>query len=165
MSDEERAQSGFMQIFRELLNYLSPEVTSRCEHLAQQYRSEQESLIRQAEQNVYESKQQDIASVVAEHDGMLVQQMETLFQHTQLAREHILAQEKPLYQQILCLARSHSHAFWSPGTEIAHPADKPVDEWSFSSLSEPQEVVVEEHQLELFQQIFTPKQEQLNVGV
>ncbi|MBH0724301.1 hypothetical protein I3A88_23070 [Salmonella enterica] len=164
MSEEERAQSGFMQIFHDLLNWLSPEATTQSDRFSERYRMAQADLIQQAEDAVSLTEHHDIATAVAQHDNELTQKMETLFKETLLEREHMLSQEKPLYQQVLRLARQYSHAFWAPGTEIAHPLDKPVSEWPFVSLSALPEPLSEEKIPSLFKLIFTPSQEPLHAG-
>lgn len=127
-------------------------------------RMAQADLIQQAEDAVSLTEHHDIATAVAQHDNELTQKMETLFKETLLEREHMLSQEKPLYQQVLRLARQYSHAFWAPGTEIAHPLDKPVSEWPFVSLSALPEPLSEEKIPSLFKLIFTPSQEPLHAG-
>ncbi|EAS1758243.1 hypothetical protein BH012_17190 [Salmonella enterica] len=163
MSDEERAQSGFMQIFRDLLNWLSPEAASRCDSFSERYLKAQAELIQQAEEAVAQAEHHEISAAVAQYDDELTQKMETLFQNILLERERMLSQEKPLYQQVLRLARRYSHAFWSAGTEIAHPLDKTVDEWSFSPLLPPFPARLSDEDIALlFGLIFTPAQEPLH---
>ncbi|WP_213134048.1 hypothetical protein [Citrobacter sp. FP75] len=163
MSDEERAQSGFMQIFRDLLNWLSPEATSRSDSFSERYLKAQAELIQQAEDAVNQAGHHDIATAVVQHDNELTQRMETLFQNTLLEREHMLSQEKPLYQQVLRLARQYSNAFWGAAAEIAHPLDKSVDEWPFSPLLPPFPTHLTDENISLlFGLIFTPSQEPLH---
>jgi hypothetical protein len=126
MSELDRNQSGFMQIFRDLLNFLAPDATARCDRLASHYRSQLEKLVCQAEMQVDQSSLLNINSVVAESDNMLMQHSEELFHWTIVQREHFLLKESDLYQDVLSLARKYSYDFWSPGTEILHPDDKPV---------------------------------------
>ncbi|EBM6935603.1 hypothetical protein M4755_002045 [Salmonella enterica] len=133
MNNEERTQSGFMQIFRDLLNWLSPEATSRSDDFSKRYLKGQAELIQQAEEAVNQAGHSDITATVVQHDNELTKKMEVLFQNILLERESMLSQEKPIYQQVLRLARQYSHAFWTPGIEITHPLNKPVETWSFKS--------------------------------
>ncbi|EDT2963757.1 hypothetical protein EL09_15295 [Salmonella enterica subsp. enterica] len=166
MSEEERATSGFMQIFRDLLNHLSPDAAARCTRFAEQYVAEQAELVRQAELAVSQAASPDIAAVVPENDRELEQKTEALFQRTLLQREQMLIQESSLYRQLLCLARYHSHVFWTPGTEIAHPLNKPSGEWPFAPLlAVPEIPPTKEDTQAMFGLIFPPLQESQNVGV
>lgn len=134
MSESERAQSGFMQIFRDLLNFLAPDATSLCDRLAIHYRSQLEELLYQTEIQVYQSSLLNINCVVAECNNMLMQRSEELFHRTIIQREHSLQKECSLYQDVLSLARKYSYDFWSPGTEILHPNDKPVGDVAIPNL-------------------------------
>lgn len=166
MTEEERATSGFMQIFRDLLNHLSPDAVDRCSRLAEQYVNKQAELVRQAERAVSQATSTDIAAVVMESNSELEQETEVLFQRTLLQRDQMLMQESPLYRQLLCLARHHSHAFWTPGTEIAHPLNKPSGEWSFAPLlTVPEIPPTKEDTQALFGLIFPPLQESQHVVV
>lgn len=166
MSHEERDTSGFLQIFRDLLNHFSPNAAIGCSRLAEEYVSERAEIVRQAERAVSLADKSDIAAVVQETNRELEEKSEALFQHTLIQREQLLMQESPLFHNLLCLARYYSHRFWTPGTDIIHPLNKPIDEWPFSPLLQVSDILpTQKYTQALFSLIFPSVQESIDAVV
>ncbi|NDJ57431.1 hypothetical protein GWD52_10570 [Enterobacteriaceae bacterium 4M9] len=161
MNEEERSSCNLMQVFRDLLNWREPGLTTRCNQLAETWLSEQQQLIAHTERQIAAARPDEIRETVARCDAELVIALEVLFEKCISQREALLAQGAKVWRELLSLARCYSYPFWCPGTDFSHPTEQPVERWGCRVLTAPASPEPAPQTVRtLFRQILTDKEDE-----